>query len=106
MSNRINSETVIAFLKLKGWEEVKQDSKYVHLCSPKQHSSKESSLLYIPLQKLKDTPFYNLSINSVIHTIGRIYDIKQKDLVKYFTKSIDEIGKEMSFHKAILAHAS
>ena len=101
----INSETVVAFLKLKGWDEVKTDDRYVHLCSPQQEKT-DPEILFIPLQKLKNTSFYDLSMQSVVRTIGVIYNLKERDLVQYFTKSIDEIGREVSFHQAILAHAS
>ena len=101
----INSETVVAFLKVKGWKQAGRDDRYVHLCAPQQGDT-EQETLYIPVQELKGTSFYDLSMQSVVRTIGVIYNLKERDLMPYFAKSIDEIGREVSFHQAILAHAS
>ena len=96
-------QTIIAFLKSKGWEEQSRDQHQCVLTPP-------ASIALIPTFEYR-VPLNDSVIDyrdyaiRVVFSIADLYQLNKWDLVELLSQSIEDIQKDIALRQELVAHA-
>ena len=103
--NNIKTETVVAFLKARGWVLEKKDLISFILIPPAEFKPEPHARFYVPLPRFEKAKDFELHINLVLNTISELYEIEKEKLITLFSESLEEMRKETKMRKEILEFA-
>ena len=97
------SQTVIAFLKSKGWNQVGENSKFFRFKPPSQFRFEKNFLLDIP--KNESTLTYHRYMLNIAESIAELYNVDKEKLQILFSKTLEEIKTERLLTRGMMAYA-
>jgi len=106
LMKNIKSETVLSFLKAKGWTEAKQVSWYISMKPASEIKTDDDTYLYIPQADYEGTNQYAEVMHIILNSIAGIYELDVQDLESLFSKTLEEIKQSVARQQAMLAAAS
>jgi hypothetical protein len=99
----MNQETVIAFLKTKGWSPAGDNSKFFRFQPPEQFHFEPEFILEIP--KNEESITYIRYMKLITSALADMYQIDKERLEALFSKSLEEIKTERSLTRGMMAYA-
>ena len=101
----IKTETIVAFLRSKGWEMKKKSFRSFYMIPPVAMRGSEDTHLSIPLPAFQQAEDFTLVIGLVMNTIAALYEIDKSTLTKLFSQSIEEMKADIALKQKLLEFA-
>lgn len=87
-----NNQTLIAFLRSKGWSEVGQNERFYAFEPPKDfHVQFDESTFYIPIHT--ENPTYERQMQPIVEMIADLYNIELEDFTDVISTTPEKIRK-------------
>lgn len=97
------SETVIAFLKSKGWKPAGETNKFFCFSPPTKFRFEDKFVLEIPKNEKAFT--YNRYMINITEALSELYKFDKDQLEMLFSKTLDDIKTERVLTRGMLAYA-
>lgn len=91
--NEIRTRTIVEFLRLKGWEISANEQWYVSCKAPEKLGLKEHNTLRIPLDRYRNAPHYEESIEVVLKVLSVAYQRPVAFYQSLFNRAIQELSR-------------
>lgn len=100
----LNTNTIVAFLKSKNWEEKSRSPRYQVMSPPKNQAALKGMQLYIPLLPKENLAIYKLALSGLVALIARIYQRDTSELIWLFSKNKEQLEEHIELLQGVLKH--
>lgn len=102
----VKTKPILWFLQSKGWKEEKQSERFHILRPPKELPFEGKAQFYVPLEKFESSVDFLNSVSGLLDSIAFLYSIDIQELKILFSKTPEELQKDIEYRKGMLAQAN